>query len=125
MSRNAATNDGSDDGPPITFHMAPADVWRAQSGLPAYLPEAFAADGFIHCTDGEDELIAVANHFYRSDARDYVVLSIARDRIAAPVRYKDPSLIYPHIYGPLNVDAVESVRPMLRDADGRFLGVRG
>ncbi|MEA2585813.1 MAG: hypothetical protein QOF33_3898, partial [Thermomicrobiales bacterium] len=30
---------------------------------------------------------------------------------------------YPHIYGPLNVDAVVEVRPVRRDADGTFVAI--
>ena len=45
------------------------------------------------------------------------------DRLAAPVRYEDPDAVYPHIYGPLNVDAVLSVRLVERGADGEFLAL--
>jgi uncharacterized protein (DUF952 family) len=109
----------------ITFHLAPAEVWRAQADRPTYLPESYEADGFIHCTDGEEELIAVGNRYYTSDPRAYVVLSIDRDGIAAPVRYEDPGRIFPHIYGPLNTDAVLAVRRIERAPDGAFVAIAG
>jgi uncharacterized protein (DUF952 family) len=109
--------------PPITFHLTPLDVWLAQAGSPQYLPEAFERDGFIHCTDAAEELMAVGNRYYQADRRDYVALSIARDRISSPVRHEDVGRIYPHIYGPLNVDAVVAVRAVRRAADGAFLGI--
>jgi glutathione S-transferase len=55
----------------------------------------------------------VANAFY-ADATDLVLLEIDEDRVIPEIRYEmvpgqtDP---YPHIYGPLNVDAVVAVRP--------------
>jgi uncharacterized protein (DUF952 family) len=56
----------------------------------------------------------VAAAYYR-DAPDLVLLVIDTERVGSPVRYErvpgqpDP---YPHIYGPLNLDAVIEVRPL-------------
>ena len=106
-----------------TYHLTPESVWAGQAQGPSYRPEAFDADGFIHCTDGEDNLLAVANAFYRNDPRPYVVLSIDLRRLVSPVRYEDADRIYPHIYGPLNHDAVVDVRRAIRLADGSFAGI--
>jgi len=106
-----------------TYHLTPEPVWTAQEQEDAYQPEAFGADGFIHCTDGEVNLLAVANTFYQADHRPYVVLVLDRDRITAPVRYEDPKQIFPHIYGPLNRDAVVEVRRAVRLADGSFTSI--
>lgn len=106
-----------------TYHLTPEPVWHAQQEQATYQPEAFDADGFIHCTDGEVNLLAVANAFYQSDRRPYVVLVLDRDRVTAPVRYEDPERIYPHIYGPLNRDAVVMVRRAVRLADGSFASI--
>ena len=89
-----------------TYHLAPAEVWVAQAEADAYRPEAFADEGFIHCTDGEANLLAVANRYYQGDKRPYVVLTVDLDRVAAPARYEDPDRVYPHIYGGLKRDAV-------------------
>ena len=105
-----------------TFHLTPESVWLAQSEAAVYQPEAFAAEGFIHCTDGEENLIAVANAFYRGDRRPYLALVIDLARVAAPVRYDDPERIYPHVHGLLNRDAVVEVRRVTRGGDGAFLG---
>jgi uncharacterized protein (DUF952 family) len=115
--------DSRNDNPPLTYHLVPEEVWRARSKSFAYLPEAYEADGFIHCTDGETEVIAVGNRYYTGDPRDYVVLTISREKLASPVKYEDPARIFPHIYGPLNLDAVVDVRPVLRDEDGTFLAI--
>lgn len=106
-----------------TYHLAPEAVWTAQAETDAYRPEAFAADGFIHCTDGEVNLLAVANLYYQGDKRPHVVLVIDLDRVAAPVRYEDEARIYPHVYGPLNPEAVVEVRRAVRAADGSFVGI--
>ena len=103
-----------------TFHLTPEPVWSAQSGADTYRPKGFDAEGFIHCTDGEVNLLAVANAYYQADRRPFLVLVVDLDRVTAPVRYDDPDRIYPHIYGPLNRDAVIEIRRAVRLADGSF-----
>jgi uncharacterized protein (DUF952 family) len=104
------------------LHLTPADVWSSQEDGETYEPEAFRADGFIHLTIGEANLIEIANLFYRDDPRTYVVLTIHPGSITAPVRFDDDSGRYPHVYGTLNTDAVMAVTTVRRDDDGSFRG---
>ncbi|MGH2533759.1 MAG: DUF952 domain-containing protein [Thermomicrobiales bacterium] len=106
-----------------TYHLTPRSVWNDQAAGPHYRPEAFETDGFIHCTDGEEQLLSVANAFYLGDPREQIVLVIDVARIVADVRCEDPERIYPHIYGPLNVDAVIALRAIVRDLGGAYLRV--
>lgn len=106
----------------VTYHLVPESVWAARGGAETYVPEAYEADGFIHLTNGLDELVKVANMFYKADDRAYVVLALDVNRIASDVRYDDTGEIYPHIYGPLNTDAVVDTFAVERDSDGTFLG---
>lgn len=106
-----------------TYHLTPEPVWAAQRDGAAYRPEAFAEDGFIHCSDGEVNLLAAANRYYQGDKRPHVVLVVDLDRVDAPVRYEDPDRIYPHIHGPLSRDAVVEVRRAVRLADGSFVEI--
>lgn len=105
----------------LTFHLVPAEDYRDGDRSAPYRPAAFAADGFIHCTDGAENVAGVANRYYRDDRRMYVVLVIDKGRVEPPIRYEDPGRIYPHIYGALNRDAIVDIRPALRAADGSFL----
>jgi uncharacterized protein (DUF952 family) len=106
-----------------TYHLTPADVWTAQQSSQTYVPEAFGSDGFIHCTNGEKEVIEVGNRYYVSDRRPYVVLSIRCQDVEPPIQYEDPNLTYPHIYGPLNTDAVVAIRRVARDEAGTFIEI--
>jgi uncharacterized protein (DUF952 family) len=106
-----------------TFHLTPRELWMAQRESAEYTPEPFAADGFIHCTDGERNVIAVGNRYYTADLREMVCLVINCDAVTADIRYEDPEQIFPHIYGPLNVDAVTLVRAVDREADGNFVRI--
>ncbi len=81
-----------------------------------------ADQGFIHCSL-RHQLRAVAEALY-GDADDLVVLVIDGARLTAPVRYEVPepgAEAYPHIYGPLPVDAVTEVIPVGRGRDGRLV----
>jgi uncharacterized protein (DUF952 family) len=108
---------------PATFHLVPREVWERQGSGDTYVPEGFDVDGFVHCTDGEANVIDTANRYYQDDARAYVLLSIDTDRLSAPVRYEDPGRIFPHVFGPIETSAVTEVRTVERDADGRFLRI--
>ena len=105
----------------IIHHLTPA-AWYADGdpGAP-YLPEAFDADGFIHCTDGLENVVATANRHCRADPRPYLLLRIDTRRVTAVIRYEDPAHIYPHIYGPLDRAAIIDATPMPRAEDGTFL----
>jgi uncharacterized protein (DUF952 family) len=109
----------------VTYHLVAADYWRGQHDGAEYVPEAFAADGFIHCTDGAQNLIDTANRYYRDDPREFVALVIDQAKVLAEIRYEDVARIYPHIYGPLNRDAVVGVVQIVRAADGAFTSMGG
>jgi uncharacterized protein (DUF952 family) len=112
------------------LHLAPAAAFNALPEAADYLPEAFAQDGFIHCTREPEVLLQVANAFYRGLPGEMLVLVIDPARVRAPVRYEPAAHpqgpdapLFPHIYGPLNRDAIVAARPARRAADGTFLAV--
>ncbi len=103
--------------------MLPADRWAAWRDGPAgvrYEPEGFAADGFVHCTDGAEQMVATANRHYRADRRAFVVLELDLASVGAPWRYDDTGRRYPHVYGPLARAGVRSAAPFHRAPDGMF-----
>ena len=106
----------------VAYHLVPAPVWEARGDAATYLPEAWEKDGFIHTTNGLDPLLEVANMFYTGDARRYMVLVLDTTRLTSELRYDDEARVYPHIYGPLNTDAVIGTLSVDRDAEGRFTG---
>lgn len=105
----------------IAYHLAPAEAWERQKSAGSYLPEAFGQDGFIHATNGLERLLWVANEFYTSDDRPHTVLVIDVSKLTSPIRYDDEQEQFPHIYGPLNVDAVIGELSVARGENGEFL----
>jgi uncharacterized protein (DUF952 family) len=77
--------------------------------------------GFIHCSSAV-QVARIANAVYPG-ASGLVVLAIAQDRLHSEVRWEHPAgedELFPHIYGPLNVDAVTVIYPLEPGADGSF-----
>ena len=107
------------------LHLTARKTWDEQRNGSHYRPEPFETEGFIHCTDGEANVIAAGNRYYTSDPRPMVCLVIDDEKVEAEVRYEDPQGIFPHIYGPLNIDAVIAVQSVDRKDDGTFLAIGG
>lgn len=105
----------------LTYHGTPKPYFDSLDPGEPYLPRDFDADGFVHCTDGAEALSIVLSTYYKDDPDDWLVLYLDLDRVASPVRYDDPAEIFPHIYGPINRDAIVAVKPIGRAEDGTFL----
>jgi uncharacterized protein (DUF952 family) len=105
-----------------TFHMVPAEVWAATDPDQPYEASSLATEGFIHCTDGEAELLATANRHYATDARAFLALSVDLEATGSPWRIEDPAGIYPHIYGPIDRASILGQVALLRDPAGQFTG---
>lgn len=107
------------------YHLTPADYYEGLDQGADYLPVGFAEEGFIHCSADEDQMLEVANRFYKQLPGDFLLLVIDEGTVRAEVRYEEAAPEaegprYPHIYGPLNRDAIRRVRPMSRSPDGGF-----
>jgi uncharacterized protein (DUF952 family) len=98
------------------YHIAEAAAWEQARRDGQYTMSTrgrtLAEEGFIHASTA-DQVPLVAATYYR-DAPDLVLLVIDTERVRPELRYEqvpgqpDP---YPHIYGPLNLDAVLETRP--------------
>ncbi len=109
--------------PTLTHHLVAEPYYESSAASADYTPEDFANDGFIHCTDGVENVIATANRYCREDDRAFIVLVIDKEKLDAEVKYEDAEQIYPHIYGPLNRDSIVSELPVKRAEDGTFLAL--
>jgi uncharacterized protein (DUF952 family) len=77
--------------------------------------------GFIHAGTAS-QVAPVANAIYKR-GDDLVVLVIDTGRLVSELRYDDVpgwDEPFPHIYGPINIDAVVGTRPLQTGPDGRF-----
>ena len=106
----------------VIYHLVPIDDWETQPADRPYVPADFDQAGFIHCTRGDEQIAVVANRYYRNDPRDWLVLVLDEQAVTSEIKYEPggDGLLYPHIYGSLNRDAIRAVRRLPRGADGTF-----
>jgi uncharacterized protein (DUF952 family) len=107
------------------FHITTEADWARAQAEGAYSASTrgltLAQVGFVHCAF-EEQVVGVANAFFRGVA-NLIVLRIAIDGLKAEVRYEnleDGDERFPHVYGPLNLDAVVAIMPLLPGRDGTF-----
>lgn len=109
----------------LAFHLVSENWYHRQPTSEPYLPQAYPLDGFVHLTHGEHEVMEVGNNFYMNDPRPYLLLTIDLDRVTSEVRYDDPERRYPHVYGPIDREAITEVREVYRAPIGLFLAIVG
>jgi uncharacterized protein (DUF952 family) len=101
------------------LHLTERSLWDAAREQGAYRMSTrgrtLEQEGFVHCSTPA-QLPSVAAFVYGSHGRpeDLVVLVVDPARLGAPVRYEEPepgAEAYPHVYGPIPVEAVVRVEP--------------
>lgn len=103
------------------YHITTSETWQAAVGQGIYTSASLESEGYIHCSTPK-QIVATANRYY-AGRRDLHLLAIDPQRLSAQVRYENligGSELFPHIYGPLNLDAVTAVYPFPPDPDGTF-----
>jgi uncharacterized protein (DUF952 family) len=103
------------------YHITPREEWERARASGSYQADSLHSEGFIHCSTGE-QVIATANRFYRGKS-GLVLLAIETDRLSAPLKFENLEggpILFPHIYGPLNLDAVAAAIPFPPQPDGTF-----
>jgi uncharacterized protein (DUF952 family) len=105
----------------MILHFCPRVARQAAQQRGEYRGDTLATEGFIHCSTA-DQVHLPANALVRGRT-DIVLLEIDSSRLESPVRWEsaDPgSMEFPHVYGPISVDAVIGVHEFPPNADGTF-----
>ena len=95
------------------YHVTTSKEWEEAQVKQSYLPKDFAKDGFIHCSI-ERQIEGVHERFYQGQTV-MVKLKINEAKVQRPVLFElaeDLNELFPHIYGPLNLDSVVAVIPI-------------
>jgi uncharacterized protein (DUF952 family) len=105
--------------PDWIIHICDQTAWEEAERRGEYRAASLEQEGFIHASRPE-QVLWVANQFYQNGP-PLVLLWIRPKRLQAPLRYDAVGeQSFPHIYGPVNLDAVERVTAFLPDTDGIF-----
>ena len=111
----------------LILHIAFVEQWEAAQRVGSYRMSTRGKsldDGatFIHASRPE-QVSLVANFVYADVTGPLCLLVIDTERLVSALCDEDLDGIgmsFPHIYGPLNLDAVVDVRPYERGTDGRW-----
>lgn len=103
------------------YHVARAKEWAGVEATGHYAPTSLANEGFIHASQADQLERLKRSGLFTADT-NWTVLTIDPLKVQAEVRYEPgtdppgvtspPDELFPHIYGPLNTEAVVNVIPL-------------
>jgi uncharacterized protein (DUF952 family) len=100
-------------------HICRNNHWLEALGVQEYRAKSLDEEGFIHFSR-PDQVLRVANAFY-AGVGDLVLLWVDPGKLTAELRWEEVERdVFPHLYGPLNVDAVMTVTDLKPGPDGIF-----
>lgn len=106
----------------LLLHLTTAEAWQAALQAGEYRAASLDTEGFIHCSLPE-QIARVANVWFAGQT-GLVLLVLDPARLTPEVRFEPGTdkadELFPHVYGPLNLDAVIQVLDYLPDAHGCF-----
>lgn len=106
----------------MIIHITQQETWDAARLAGSFQADTLALEGFIHCSTPE-QVLEVADARFRGH-EGLVLLCIEEALLQAEIRYEDcydTGQKFPHIYGPLNLEAVTQVLAFPPQEDGTFM----
>lgn len=113
----------------MIYHITSRQAWNQARQRGDYRAESLETEGFIHCST-EEQVVPVAEHLFKGD-RDLCLLMIEPSLLASDLKWEPPADgtpppgvpegdLFPHIYGPINLDAVVKVFDLESNPDGKY-----
>lgn len=96
----------------IIYHITTDATWNLSREIGQYTAPSLKEEGFIHCSQ-QSQLADVKQRYYEG-RNDLLLLTIDAEKLTSPVIFEwSPSVqdTFPHVYGPINIDAVTDVSP--------------
>ena len=111
----------------MIFHITSRANWGAAQTKGEYVADSLQSEGFIHCSTLA-QVLPVAENFYRGQT-GLVLLVIEPPLLSPDLKWETPSGgtpppgvpegdPFPHIYGPINLDAIVNVLNFITDSNG-------
>lgn len=106
--------------------IAKAEEWERARKIGQYTRSTIDATleevGFIHCSSPHQTMEIVNRRF--ADRDDLLLLFVDVDKVTVPVKFEGALSgrvgLFPHVYGPLNTDAVYAVAQLSKNGNGEF-----
>ena len=104
----------------LILHITTAPEWAAAQEAGEYRAPSLETEGFIHCSTPA-QVVHVGDWFYR-EVPDLVLLCIEPAQLTSEVLWEGSADAFagefPHVYGPIVLDAVRAVVPWVRGENG-------
>lgn len=120
---------GSPAGP--IYHLTPISELCAGCDARGHRPARLPEDGFVHCAGSPAVALSVALDYFADLDEALWVLEIDPRRLRSPLRFEAPAPIagggtrhlrqaprFPHVYGPIDREAIVAVGRLRRTANG-------
>ena len=106
----------------LIYHMCRRTEWAAAEAAGSYRGSSQdATDGFIHFSTAEQIRESARKH--RADQTDLVLVTVDASRLRDALKWEASrgGALFPHLYGPLRLDAVIRIDPLPLGPDGTHL----
>lgn len=103
------------------LHITNPTDWAAAKAVGTYTADSLKAEGFIHCST-LGQVVGVVNQWFKGQS-GLLLLVLDTAKLNEVLKYEDlynHGDEFPHLYGPLNLDAVVAQVAFEPNADGLF-----
>jgi uncharacterized protein (DUF952 family) len=111
------------------YHITSREAWIDATRDGIYAAPSLASEGFIHCSTAA-QVLPVARHFYRGET-NLVLLVIDTHQLTSALKWEptaggpqpeglEQGTAFPHVYGPIALEAVIQTLDFGPDTDGEF-----
>lgn len=103
----------------MLLHLTSRRLWDAAQRSGRLAPASLASEGFLHLSTPAQVVESAERHC--RGMTELVLLCVDPERLAAPLRWEFAASRgeeFPHLYGPLNLDAVVAVLDFPQSLDG-------
>jgi len=113
----------------MIYHITGLRAWREAQQRDEYRVESLETEGFIHCST-KTQVLPVAEKYYKGQRR-LLLLMIDPSLLSSDLKWEPPSggtpppgvpegELFPHVYGPINLDAIVKVFDLETNPDGKY-----
>ncbi len=113
----------------MIYHITSRRAWQAGRERGAYRAESLEREGFIHCST-ISQVVPVLRKFYEGQA-GLLLLKIEPTLLTSDLKWEPPSGgtpppgvpagdLFPHIYGPINLEAIQRAIDLEGLPDGDY-----
>jgi uncharacterized protein (DUF952 family) len=113
----------------MIYHISSRQAWDEAQQRGDYRADSLESEGFIHCST-KTQVLPVAEKYYKGQ-QGLVLFVVNPALLSSELRWEPPSggappqgvpegELFPHIYGPINLDAIVSVYDLEANPNGNY-----